>query len=105
MKQKLLQNQGMGARSAAVQGKFVRRWVGWLLFITFLALFYVWTRVQVVQLGYEITMLKREAEGILKQVSGLKLEIAKLKSPKRLEEVARQNLRMQPPSAEQIVLV
>lgn len=103
--QRFLQKQGLGARSAAVQKRFVKKWALWVVLVTLLALFYVWSRVQVIQLGYELNTLKRQNEDIGKQISNLELDIAKLKSPKRLEEVARKELGMQPPAAEQIVLV
>ncbi len=102
---KLLRSQGVGARSAAVQQKFVKKWAVWLIFATVLALFYVWSRVQVVSLGYELTTLKLQAEELGKQISSLELEMAKMKSPKRLEEIARNELFMQAPTAEQIVLI
>lgn len=103
--QKLLRKQGVGARSVAVQNKFVRKWAVWLILITILALFYVWSRVQVVQLGYELTAMKHDAQELSKQVSNLEMEIAQLKSPKRLEEMAKQKLGMTPPSGEQVVLI
>lgn len=103
--QKLLQRQGVAAKSAAAQKKFITKWAGWLLFITALALFYVWSRVQVVELGYELTAMKQQANELNKQISNLELEIGKLKSPLRLESIAKKELGMQPPAAEQIVLV
>ena len=103
--QKLLNKQGFCKRSADVQKKFVKRWAVWLIFATILALFYVWSRVQMVQLGYELTTLQRQSDDLNKQISNLELEIAKLKSPKRLEEFAKAELNMHAPLAEQIVLV
>lgn len=103
--QRFLQKQGFGTRSAAVQGKFVRKWAIWLLLVTVLALFYVWSRVQVVQIGYELTTLKRKTGELSKQISNLEMEIAQLKSPRRLEEFAKRELNMQSPVAEQIVIV
>ncbi len=103
--QRMLQKQGVGAKATAVQNKFVKRWVFWLLFITALALFYVWSRVQVVQLGYEISALQRTNDELSKQVSMLEVEIANLKSPARLENIAKTKLFMQPPASDQIVLI
>jgi cell division protein FtsL len=40
-----------------------------------------------------------------KQIGALEADIARLKSPKRLEEVAKTELGMQTPTAEQTVLV
>lgn len=103
--QRSLQKQGVCSRAAAVQNKFVRKWAVWLGLATALALFYVWARVQVVQLGYEITVLKNELESMSKQASMLEIEIAKMKAPERLENFAKTRLGMQPPSADQIIFV
>lgn len=103
--QRLLKNQGVGAKTAHVQSKFIRRWAVWLIAVTMLALFYVWSRIQVVQYGYENATLTRQSDELSKQISSLEIEIAKLKSPARLEDVAKKELGMRPPSAEQTVIV
>ncbi len=103
--QRLLQSQGVGARSEAVQKKFIKKWAVWFIIATVLGLFYVWSRVQVVRLGYDVSKLKAEAETLNKQASNLELEIARLKSPARLEDVAKNMVKMKVPSAEQIILV
>jgi cell division protein FtsL len=103
--QRLLQSQGIGARSEAVQKKFIKRWAVWFVLATVLCLFYVWSRVQVVRLGYDVSKLKSEAEALNKQVSNLEIEIARLKSPARLEDVAKNMVNMKVPSAEQMILV
>lgn len=103
--QRLLQKQGVGRRSIQVQNKFLKRWAVWIACATLLALFYVWSRVQVVQIGYDVSKIKGEAQELQKQVSMLEMDLARLKSPARLEEVAKKELNMQHPAAEQIVLV
>ena len=103
--QRALQKQGVCSKAAAVQNKFVRKWAVWLWLATLLALFYVWARVQVVQLGYEITTLKNELEEKSKQASMLEIEVAKMKAPERLENFAKTKLGMQPPTADQVILV
>lgn len=103
--QRALQKQGVCSKAAAVQNKFVRKWAVWLGLATLLALFYVWARVQIVQLGYEITALRSELEGMSKQASMLEIEIAKMKAPERLEGFAKTRLGMRPPSVDQIIFV
>ncbi len=102
---RLLQKQGMGSRTSKVQFKFLGRWAIWILIITVLALFYVWSRVQVVQLGYEISKMQADESDLAKQASSLEVELAKLKSPARLEEIAKKELGLQHPTAAQTVLV
>jgi cell division protein FtsL len=103
--QKLLRKQGVGARQVAVQNKFVKRWAVWIILLTVLALFYVWSRVKVVEMGYELSGLNSSVAELSKQIGALEADIARLKSPKRLEEVAKTELGMQTPTAEQTVLV
>ncbi len=68
-------------------------------------LFYTWCRVQCTRLGYEIT---KDVEANRKQVvlqNSLVLEIARLKSPERISAIARQQLKLEPPSHEQMVVL
>ncbi|MFH0821874.1 MAG: septum formation initiator family protein [Pseudomonadota bacterium] len=58
----------------------------WLLFV---GLFYVWTRMQLVQIGYEIAKLEEENKDLKKRKGELTLEIASLESPCELEKQAR----------------
>jgi cell division protein FtsB len=103
--QRLIRNQGVGARSVAVQNKFVKRIAVWALCATLIALFYVWIRVQVLHEGYALDALRREAGELSKIMAGLEADIAKMKSPEKLEEIAKNRLYMAAPTAEQIVLV
>lgn len=103
--QRLLNKQGLGSRSASLRNRFIRQWAVWLILATVLLLFYVWSRVRVIQLGYESTDLGRKAAALAKEAQTLEMEIAKLESPKRLENIATQKLDLGPPSSGQIVLV
>ena len=68
-------------------------------------LFYVWQHIQVVRLGYAIERLRSERAAGIQRGRELRLEIAQLKSLKRVEEVARTRLGMVTPSRGQIVMV
>lgn len=50
--------------------------------------FYVWTRMQLVQIGYEISSLENENNDLKKRKRELLLEIASLQSPQELEKKA-----------------
>ena len=102
--QRLIQRQGVSSRSRAVQNKFVKKWAAWILMGTVVALFYVWSRVKVVEFGYELTAMQRNAGELAKQVSTLEAEVAGLKSPRRLEEAAGR-MGLSPPKGKQVVLV
>ena len=52
-------------------------------------LFYVWTRMQIVQAGYEISALESKNKELANRKRELMLEIASLRSPEELEKKAR----------------
>jgi len=60
--------------------------VATLLFVGF---FYVWTRMQLVQIGYEISSLEKKSNALKNRKRELLLEIASLQSPGELEKQAR----------------
>jgi len=73
----------------------------YLLFIglsTTLALFYVWGKVELVRVSYEIKKVEREARLLLDRNRSLMYNVASLNSPSRLaQEVASRNLVAVPP--------
>lgn len=69
------------------------------------ALFYVWTRIQVIQLGYEISNALKEEKSLTLANKRLRLEIATLKSYARIEKVATEELRMSKPKPDQVVVI
>ncbi|PLX98549.1 MAG: cell division protein FtsL [Desulfuromonas sp.] len=70
-----------------------------------LALFYVWSRLQVMNLEYEIASLGNEVAQLQREEQTLRIEVASLENPSRVERLARQKLGLQRPSAAQIKLV
>jgi cell division protein FtsL len=56
--------------------------------VLFVGLYYVWTRMQMVQTGYEISNLERKNRELKKRTRELLLEIASLQSPEELEKKA-----------------
>ena len=69
------------------------------------SLFFVWSRVQVTSLDYEISQLESSLRGLRQETSNLRLEAASLRSPERIERVARKELNLRLPSAEQVITV
>ena len=67
--------------------------------------FYVWTRVQVVQYGYEISAALREKEATITAHNERTLELATLRSAQQVEERARTTLGMNPPRKDQLVII
>jgi cell division protein FtsL len=64
---------------------------------------YVWSNFEGTRLGYDLSELKKEEMRLREINLELKVELATLLSPQRLEEVAVKDLGMDHPSPEQIV--
>ena len=79
-----------------------------LAFISLLlmvSLFFVWSRVQVTSLEYEMSQLESKLRGLRQEASNLSLEAASLRDPERIERVARKELNLRLPSSEQVITV
>jgi cell division protein FtsL len=66
---------------------------------------YVWQPIQVVRLGYQIEYLAGERAGLMRQQKELRLEAARLRSLRRVEEIARMQLGLTSPKPGQVVTV
>lgn len=76
-----------------------------LTLLTFLSLFHVWSRVKVVDLNLEITEANQLYKGLLQEKNMLRLEVASLKNPARIESLAKGDLGMNLPSDQQVIVV
>jgi len=76
-----------------------------LLFLIGGSLFYVWSRIQVIQLGYEISSALKEERALAEANKRLRLEIATLKSYARIEKFAVEELRMAKPKPDQVIVI
>ena len=80
----------------------------WLIvmavFITEL-LIYTWSRVQCVKAGYEISNENNKNRNLINLQNNLKVELAHLKSPERLADIARNQLDLKTPTPEQIIII
>jgi cell division protein FtsL len=87
------------------KSNLLRIWIFLLVLFISEFLFYAWCRVQCTRLGYEMT---KDVEANRKQMliqNSLVVELARLKSPERISEIARQQLKLEPPSHEQMVVL
>jgi cell division protein FtsL len=76
-----------------------------MLFFIGGSLFYVWSRIQVIRLGYEISNALKEERALTEANKKLRLEIATLKSYARIEKLAVEELRMAKPKPEQVIVI
>lgn len=79
--------------------------LGFIALLLAVSLFFVWSRVQVTGLEYEISRLEGDLRDARKETSQLRLEAASLSSPDRIERVARRDLGLRLPVAEQVITV
>ncbi len=82
------------------------------LFLSFLlvlfiggSLFYVWSRIQVIHLGYKISNALKEGKALTEANKRLRLEVTTLKSNARIEKIAAEELRMVKPKPDQVIVI
>jgi cell division protein FtsL len=76
-----------------------------LLLLILSALFFVWSRIQVIQLGYEISLALKQERALTEGNKQLRLEIATLKSYSRIEKIAVEELSLSKPKPEQVIVI
>ncbi len=69
------------------------------------SLFFVWSRLQVVNLEYNISSLESRVRDLSQDTKRLKLEAASLRNPVRIELAAKAELGLRLPTPEQIIIV
>ena len=75
-----------------------------ILFIIGITLwFYVWTRIQVLRYHYTIVSISKTERHVLEEHKRLRLKLANLNSPHRLEYIAKNQLNLKLPQQEQLI--
>src|SRR5512139_3008425 len=92
-------------KAIGIKSNFLLLFTLLLLFLIGGSLFYVWSRIQVIQLGYEISNALKEEKAISLTQQKLKLEIATLKSYARIERLATEELKMSKPKPDQVIVI
>jgi cell division protein FtsL len=69
------------------------------------ALFYVWSHIHMTELEYMVAAEMSIKEKLLEEQTKLKVEIATLKSPQRLEAIAKEQLQMTYPTRDQVIIL
>lgn len=78
-----------------------------LLLLLFIggSLFYVWSRIQVIHLGYQISNALKEGKALAEANKRIRLEAATLKSYARIEKIAVEELNMVKPKPDQVIVI
>jgi len=99
------------ARTMRVRGNsnlervvFSTRFLVLVLFLLGLALAYITIKVESLRIGYEISASKKKEEEVLKENLILQAEFMKLKSPERIESIAR-NLGFKFPTQDDLIYI
>jgi len=65
----------------------------------------IWANLETVRLGYGLASVRKQREDQLEKNRQLKMELAQASALSRVEEIARRELGLVPPSPEQLVLI
>lgn len=76
-----------------------------MVVFTIVSVFHVWSRFKLVDLNLEISEISRQLSESGQEQKRLKLEAASLKSPSRIEAIAKNDLGMALPTEQQIIHV
>ena len=68
-------------------------------------LLHAWVRTRVTEQGYQLSRLSAEYRELTREHEALQLKAAELRSPQRIEELARTHLSMGPPPVERMVVL
>ena len=72
-------------------------------FIVAVASVFLWSRLMIVNIGYDISRGNANRATLTEQNKRLRVEYMKLKSPERIEKIATEELALSHPTGEQIV--
>lgn len=76
----------------------------WVIpFVIFFSLGTVWLRLGVVRMSYNISQLEKRIQKKQQEKELLQLRWAELRSPKKLETLARKNFQLGPPQLHQVI--
>ena len=91
--------------AAAPRSELFPYLMGFMVLLTVVSVFHVWSRVKVVDLTLQINEMQRELKEQQQEQGRLKLEAASLKAPTRIEALAKGELRMILPTEQQVVVI
>ncbi len=80
-------------------------WVTLILLIMGEFFLYAWSRVQCTKMGYEIIREENKYKNQINVRNNLQIEIARLKSPKRISRIAKTRLGLIMPAPKQTIIL
>jgi len=76
-----------------------------MVLLTLVSIFHVWSRVKVIDMNLQIAGITRDIREQEQEQNRLRLEVASLKTPARIEALAKGELGMTLPTEQQVVIV
>ena len=76
-----------------------------MILLTLVSIFHVWSRVNLVELNLQLTDLGNQLKNQQQEQNRLKLEVASMRTPVRIETVAKGELGMALPTEQQVIIV
>lgn len=76
-----------------------------MLLLTVVSIFHVWSRFRLVELNLQIGEASKQMKSLEQEQKQLKLEAESLKTPARIEAIAKRDLGMTIPQDQQVILV
>jgi cell division protein FtsL len=68
-------------------------------------LLHAWVRTRVTEQGYRLSRLSAEYRELTREHESLQIKAAELRSPQRIEELARTRLSMGPPAMDKVIVL
>jgi cell division protein FtsL len=68
-------------------------------------IFYVWLQVQIVNLSYDISRAQTQRKELVEINKKLRIQLANLKAPDRIEQIALNQLGLRPPQRGQLEIL
>lgn len=76
-----------------------------MILFTIVSVFHVWSRCNLIALNLQISDTSRQLKEAEQEQNRLKLEVTSLKTPARIELIAKSDLGMALPTEQQVILV
>jgi cell division protein FtsL len=76
-----------------------------MILLTLVSIFHVWSRVKVIELNLQLVDAGNRLKNEQQERNRLKLEVASMKTPVRIEALAKGELGMALPTEQQVVIV
>lgn len=97
-----VRRQNAVSKLAFLKTKFLIRLLVLGVFIVALSLIYIWSRIQIVQIGYELNEYTHEQQLIVHENKKLQMELSLMKSPNRVKKYAADHLNMTMPDQDRM---